>query len=349
MPHTAFADQTTKSFPAHCRNILSLHPTDYTGELVRLLVDISSATRLIDSGLRRSGIPDSTGNGDIQNEILSPKLGPQATLRASKSKEFDAEAATRILFKSLYHDGYLCAMLSNTADELLAMPDNVPFGSYALTCAPLERDPTFPEHSIGGTIFAVFKRTSLPASKGALSDLLRKGSEQVAAGYVLYGNSTVLTYTVGHGTYSFRMDPNIKEYFLASDEPLKIPASNRFTFINKQETAEMDDKGKKIVDYITQKELSVQYSGNLVNDVHHHLSCGGFSAFPPTKTHPSGTVHYLCEAAPIAFLVEQAGGKASTGTERVLDVKPKDINQRTPFYFGSSELVDAVEALLKTK
>mmetsp|Transcript_25281 Transcript_25281/g.42373 ORF Transcript_25281/g.42373 Transcript_25281/m.42373 type:complete len:385 (+) Transcript_25281:268-1422(+) len=374
VPVTKSLAHGANTFASHVRLAFSEKPTDYTGELPRLLTDIAMATRAIGASVRRNGIPSSMFETDPNarsysddasstsplSDLSSPpaapglrSVGSSASLLSTLSSrdtyvEFSAEVATRILFRSLYHDGHLCIMLSKTSEEPLMPPDNTPFGNYVLTFSALEKDPVFSYESVCGTVFSIYKRTSAAGNRGTVEDLLRKGSEQVAAGYVMYGNATVLVYSMGQGVHAFTMHPSIKEFFL-HPTPLRIPSGVKSLFLHYFQEPLWDEQTRKLVESLTgEGDYEIQYSNNLLADYHHFLAIGGLAAFPKSMTFPDGPVHYLSVAAPLAFLTEQAGGSATDGSVRILDKKVKSIHETTALYLGSADVLKVVDKFLSS-
>jgi len=334
------SQKSERTFGSHVRLAFAENPTDYTGELVRLMEDIAMATRMISAGVRGAGLPRN------HTSAVKPLESDEAavTRRPTDAREFDADIATQILYRTLYHDGHLCILLSNCHTEPLNLPDNVPFGNYVLTFSALERDPVFPEYSICGTIFSVYKRISSAGQRGTVEDLLRPGTAQVAAGYVIYGNAGVLAYTIGRGVHWFSMHPNIKEYFLVEEKVR--PGPGKFCFVNRQEEPEWGEKTKQLIDHMSEAGYSIQYSRSLVSDFHHLLACGGLIAVPKKVDDDNYGVHYLCTAAPLAYLMEQAGGKAISYKGRLLDVKVSDLHQKSPMFIGTTDAIDMVDKFL---
>jgi len=262
--------------------------------------------------------------------------------------EVTADIATRILYEALYHDGYLCILLSNNSDAPLLPPNDCPFGSYVLTFSALERDPLFPCDSVSGTIFAVYKRISAEGNRGTEEDLLRKGSEQVAAGYILYGNNTVLVYTVGQGVHSFSMHPSVKEFF-AHSLSLRVPHANRSLFINFDEEQSWDADTRRAFHSLTDHDFEIQYSSNILADFHHQLGAGGVAAFPKSTQCPDGPLDYLTQAAPLAFIIEQAGGVATDGQSRLLEKKAKSLHDKTALFMGCPVSMSLLSNALKAQ
>jgi fructose-1,6-bisphosphatase I len=202
-----------------------------------------------------------------------------------------------------------------------------------------------------GTIFSVFRRKSSVGDLANVNDFLQRGSEQVAAGYVIYGSSTMLVYTTGHGVNGFTLEPSIGEFCL-SHENMKTPDSGSIYSINE---GNLFSSGKGVQDYIhwckqtdkkTSRPYSARYIGSLVADFHRNLIKGGIYIYPGTEKNPEGKLRLQYECNPLAFLVEQAGGKATDGKRRIMDIQPKDLHERTPFFIGSKNMVEQVEKLI---
>ena len=201
-----------------------------------------------------------------------------------------------------------------------------------------------------GTIFSIFRRTSL-SGKGLVEDFLQRGTEQVAAGYIIYGSSTMLVYTTGHGVNGFTLDPSIGVFCL-SHPNLKTPETGQIYSVNE---GNFNYFSKDIQEYIHYcqgtandfgKSYSCRYIGSLVADFHRNLIKGGIYMYPSTEADPKGKLRLLYECNPLAFIVEQAGGKASTGFERIMEIKPEKLHQRVPYFVGSKKMVEKAEELL---
>ena len=199
-----------------------------------------------------------------------------------------------------------------------------------------------------GTIFSIYKLKGDDPGKASISDCLQHGYEQVAAGYVIYGSSVVMVYTTGHGVHGFTYDPTIGE-FLLSHENIITPTSGKYYSINEGSYAQFNEGTKKYLDYIkeedpeTNRPLSTRYVGSLVADFHRNLLTGGVFIYPPTSKHLKGKLRLMYEANPLAFICEQAGGRATNGRDRILDIQPLELHQRTPLYIGSVDDVILAE------
>jgi len=251
--------------------------------------------------------------------------------------------------------GVLCAMASEENADIIEVPDNLPQGDYILIFDPLDGSSNIDANVNIGTIFSIRKKTS-DRPYVTLADFLQKGTEQVAAGYFLYGSSTMLVYTTGHGVNGFTLDPSVGE-FLLSHPDIKTPEMGKIYSVNEAYTYYWDEPTRRVVDYFKSPEnergkpYSSRYIGSLVADFHRNLIYGGIFMYPADKRDPAkprGKLRLLCEAAPLAFVVEQAGGAASDGKTRILDIKPERLHERVPLFIGSKKDVEKAEELLNS-
>ncbi len=303
-----------------------------------LVTQVGLVGKLIAQDLRRAGLLDilgSTGDTNVQGETV---------------KKLDA-IANDAFVKVFEHSGYVCALASEEMEKPISLPGNWPQGQYILLFDPLDGSSNTDNNMPLGAIFSVLKhdRTDrLPTD----DELIRRGTEQVAAGYLLYGSSTMLVYTVGQGTYGFTLDPGIGEYLL-SHKRMTIPDKGKVYSANEGNYNKWSAGTKKyldslkVVDKATSRPYSTRYTGCLVADVHRLLLGGGIYLYPGETDKPEGKLRLLYEANPLAFVVEQAGGKASTGTSRIMEVEPKQLHQRVPLIIGSSRDVEQAEAFIQ--
>jgi fructose-1,6-bisphosphatase I len=253
--------------------------------------------------------------------------------------------ADQVLFHALDHTGNLCCMASEEHPEILPIPERFPTGEYALLFDPLDGSSNIDVNVNIGTIFSVHRKVSRGA-RGGLEDCLQPGCRQVAAGYVVYGSSTMLVYTTGAGVHGFTLDPSIGEFIL-SHPGIRIPEPPaRIYSVNEAYYARWSAGQKALVDGFKEDSFSARYIGSLVADAHRTLLKGGLFMYPADGQSPCGKLRLLYEAAPMAFVFQQAGGRASDGERDILDVKPSELHQRTPLYLGAAGLVDRAEAAL---
>lgn len=309
-----------------------------TGGLAGLLAQIGLVGKLIAQDLRCAGLIDilgATGEINVQGEAV---------------KKLD-EIANGIFVTAFHQSGLVCALASEEMEKPVLLPENWPQTKYMLLFDPLDGSSNTDCNMPLGTIFSVVKamrNDRMPTE----DDLVCKGTEQVAAGYLLYGSSTMLVYTVGQGVHGFTLEPGIGEYLL-SHEQIRIPARGKVYGVNEGNYHKWTTGTKKYVDYLkvadkaTGRPYSVRYSGCLVADVHRILLGGGVYLYPGELDKPEGKLRLLYEANPLAWVVEQAGGRASNGTMRILDVEAKQLHQRVPLIIGSAEDVQDAEAFIQ--
>jgi fructose-1,6-bisphosphatase I len=313
-----------------------LHP-EATGELSGILYDMALAAKMISSKVRRAGLADilgSTEHENVQGEI---------------QQKLDVFANDTII-KAMDHGGRLCAMASEEEPDIIPIPDQFRCGKYVLLFDPLDGSSNIDVNVPVGTIFSVVRKITRGA-RGEMEDLLQPGRRQVAAGYVIYGSSTMLVYTTGQGAHGFTLDPSIGE-FLLSHPDIRIPERGRYLSVNDSYEEDWAEPVKQLMHRYRgigspRKPLSVRYVGSLVADFHRNLLGGGVFCYPGNRKNPNGKLRLLYEANPLAFVVEQAGGLACDGTTRILDVNPTELHQRTPLFIGSKDEVEAATAMLK--
>jgi fructose-1,6-bisphosphatase I len=309
---------------------------DATGEFSGVLYDLALAAKMISNKVRSAGLADvlgATARENVQGEV---------------QQKLDV-LANETIIKALDHGGRLCAMGSEEEDDLIPIPEGFKQGRYALLFDPLDGSSNIDVNVPVGTIFSVLKKVST-GPKGELTDLLQPGCQQVAAGYVIYGSSTMLVYTTGHGVHGFTLDPMLGE-FLLSHPDMCIPERGRYLSVNDSYEPLWTDAVRALMRHYRgldgrRTPLTGRYVGSLVADFHRNLIGGGIFAYPANAKAPSGKLRLLYEASPLAFIVEQAGGAATDGTRRILDIVPTALHQRTPLYIGSKHEVAAAEQFL---
>ena len=316
------------------------HYPGATGALTNILYDIALAAKMIASKTVRAGLSDilgSAGKENIQGEVVQ-KLD---------------EYADRIIFKLNDHTGRLAVMASEEHEDILPIPDHFPDGPYVLLYDPLDGSSNIDVNVSIGTIFAIYRRKTA-SGRGTLEDCLQKGSDLVAAGYVIYGSSTMLVYSTGQGVHGFTLDPTIGEFFL-SHPNIRIPDKPKFYSVNQGYEQFWSEGVNRYTEWLqgkdkTNKPLSMRYIGSLVADFHRNLLTGGVYYYPADSKDGSlstGKLRLVYECAPMAFLAEQAGGAASTGRERILDLQPTALHQRVPFFVGNAALVKKAEEFIQ--
>ena len=315
-----------------------LHP-EATGELSSILYDLALAAKLIASKVRMAGVIDVLGAAGSEN------------VQGEQQQKLDV-IANEIVVKAMDHGGRLCAMASEEEADIIPIPDGFRLGKYLLMFDPLDGSSNIDVNVPVGTIFSVVKKITR-GQRGEMKDFLQPGRKQVAAGYVIYGSSTMLVYTTGQGAHGFTLDPGIGE-FLLSHPDIKIPSAGRYLSVNDSYEPLWEPGVRTLMRRYRglegdRKALNVRYVGSLVADFHRNLLGGGVFAYPANTKSPKGKLRLLYEANPLAFIVEQAGGAATDGRTRILDVPPTELHQRTPLYIGSRDEVDlATSALAST-
>jgi fructose-1,6-bisphosphatase I len=260
--------------------------------------------------------------------------------------------ANEIIVKAMDHTGRLAAMASEEEPDIIAIPDEFKCGKYVLLFDPLDGSSNIDVNVPVGTIFSVLKKITRGA-RGNLEDMLQPGRRQVAAGYVIYGSSTMLVYTTGQGVHGFTLDPSIGE-FLLSHPNIELPRRGRYLSVNNSYEQSWDSRVTGLMRRYrgldgVQKPMNERYVGSLVADVHRNLTGGGgLFAYPANAQSPHGKLRLLYEANPLAFIVKEAGGAAIDGMQDILDVNPTELHQRTPLYIGSRDDVETARALLAT-
>ena len=313
-----------------------LHP-EATGELSGILVDLALAAKMIAMKVRMAGVIDILGAAGTDN------------VQGEHQQKLDV-IANEIVVKAMDHGGRLCAMASEEEADLIPIPDGFKLGKYLLMFDPLDGSSNIDVNVRVGTIFSVVKKHSRNGPRGELKDFLQPGRKQVAAGYVIYGSSTMLVYTTGQGAHGFTLDPSIGE-FLLSHPDIRIPSTGRYLSVNDSYEPLWEPGVRTLMRRYRgiegdRKPLNVRYVGSLVADFHRNLLGGGVFAYPANAKSPKGKLRLLYEANPLAFIVEQAGGAATDGRTRILDVTPTELHQRTPLYIGSKDEVELASAAL---
>lgn len=311
-----------------------------TGDFSGLLRDLTLAIKIIHREVIRAGLVDilgATGQENVQGEIVQ-KLD---------------EYANDVIFRAMDHGGHLCAMASEENEELLKIPDEYPKGKYVLLFDPLDGSSNIDANVSIGTIFSIHRRVT-DSGDGTNADALQQGYKQVAAGYTIYGPSTMLVYTAGRGVFGFTLDPSVGE-FLLSHPNIRIPDHKGIYSVNEGNYNKWSPEMRHYIDWCkrdlpqeNKKAYSLRYIGSMVADVHRTLLYGGVFLYPADVKSKKGKLRLLYEANPMSFIVEQAGGKATDGLgNRLLEIEPKELHQRVPLVVGSPKNVEEVESFLQ--
>jgi fructose-1,6-bisphosphatase I len=256
------------------------------------------------------------------------------------------------MIKALDHGGNLCCMVSEEEEDIIPIPAHYPLGKYVCLFDPLDGSSNIDANVSVGTIFSIYRRITEDDSPGEEIDCLQPGRQQVCAGYVIYGSSTMLVYTTGKGVHGFTLDPSFGEFVLSHPD-IRIPEKAKIYSVNESNFDYWDESVKNYIRYVkatdnkTNRPLNSRYIGSMVSDVHRNLLYGGIYLYPASSKAPNGKLRLTYEANPMAFIIEQASGKASSGHQDIMQMKPESLHQRVPLFIGSSYDVQMVEDYLR--
>ena len=309
---------------------------DYsTGEFSRILRDIGFAGKVVHREVNKAGLVEilgETGTKNVQGESVQ-KLDEYANSRFIEALKFGGECA---------------GICSEENEKIIAFDDDNSINSkYVIAMDPLDGSSNIDVNVSVGTIFTIYKRKSGFLGKPCRKeDFLQKGTSQVAAGYIIYGSSTMLVYTAGHGVNGFILDPSIGEFCLSHPQ-IKIPKTGRFYSYNHGNYTKFSKGIRKYVDHTFRESVcGYRYVGSMVADIHRNLLKGGLFMYPKTSDSVDGKLRLVYECNPMAFIVEQAGGRATNGRDRIMEIEPRELHQRTPIFIGSEDMVKEVESFL---
>ncbi len=312
-----------------------------SGELSSLLASIRLAAKIVNREINKAGLADiigASGNDNIQGE-------EQQKLDLYANEKFKAALEAR---------DQVCGVASEEEDEAVAFSKELNKNAkYVVLMDPLDGSSNIEVNVSVGPIFSIYRRVSPVGTPPTQEDFLQPGNKQVAAGYVIYGSSTMLVYTTGNGVNGFTYDPSLGTFYL-SHENMRIPENGKIYSINEGNYIRFPTGVKKYIKFCQEnvpeegRPYTSRYIGSLVADFHRNLLKGGIYLYPSTQSHPNGKLRLLYECNPMAFLIEQAGGLASDGARRIMDIKPTELHQRVPFFVGSKNMVHKVETFLET-
>lgn len=294
-----------------------------SGELSQLLRDIALASKVVNREVNKAGLIDIMGNVGAQNTA------------GEEQQKLDVLANIRFT-RALAKGGEVCALVSEESESFVDLSND---GRYVIAIDPLDGSSNIDVNVSIGTIFSIYRRKTEAGTAISDMDILQKGSEQVAAGYVLYGSSTMLVYTTGHGVNGFTYEPTLGEYFL-SHPHMRMPLDGTIYSINEGSANSFSPSLMQYLQYCKDGAYTARYVGSLVADFHRNLLKGGIYIYPATSKNPEGKLRLMYECNALAFIAEQAGGVASTGSVRILDIVPDKLHQRVPFYVGSKNMVE---------
>ncbi len=323
----------------HISDEKNFHP-DATGDFSALLHDLAFAIRIISRDVRRAGLSDVLG------------LTNETNVHGEQVRKLD-KYANEIIINAMFRGGHVAAMASEEEVNLILPRGEVKSARYVMAFDPLDGSSNIDVNITIGTIFSIYRRLGENLnSPGSVSDLLQQGYKQVAAGYALYGSSTMLVYTTGHGVNAFTYDPTLGE-FLLTNENLKIPARGTMYSCNSGNHSKWTKNFRQYIDYLEmpssdgRRPYQMRYIASGVADIHRTLHYGGIYAYPDDSSLPLGKFRLVYEANALAMIVEQAGGRASNGKKRIQEIVPQEIHERTPLIIGSREDVAECELFLE--
>lgn len=310
------------------------------GELSSLLHHIGTAAKMVNKKVNKAGLVEILGQSGSVN------------VQDEEQQKLD-KYADEVFIDALLASGECCGFASEeNQNEIVFTETFAKNGNYVVCMDPLDGSSNIDVNVSIGSIFSIFRRISPRGSEVTLADFLQEGSRQVAAGYVIYGSSTMLVYSTGRGVNGFTLDPSIGEFCLSHPE-IKTPKRGKMYSVNEGNYLKFPEGVKKYIKYCqeidktTDRPYTSRYIGSLVSDVHRNMLRGGIFMYPSSESYPSGKLRLVYECNPVAFIVEQAGGIASNGRSRILDIIPDVLHQRTSFYAGSEDMVTRLEGMLR--
>lgn len=309
------------------------------GELSRLLRDIAIAAKIVNREVNKAGLMDILGQAGSTN------------IQGESQQKLDIFANEQFI-SALTSGGECCIVASEENEDIIIIdPKDRKAGKYVVAIDPLDGSSNIDVNVPVGTIFSIYRRKDFDTAPG-LADVLQKGTEQVAAGYIIYGSSTMLVYTTGRGVNGFTLDPSIGEFCL-SHPGVRVPEDGTIYSINEGYYMHFPKGVKQYIKYCQEEDRSTKrpytsrYIGSMVADIHRNLIKGGIFIYPHTAATPSGKLRLVYECNPMAFIIEQAGGRATNGTTRILSMEVEELHQRTPVFIGSKNMVIHAEEFMR--
>jgi len=310
------------------------------GDLSRLLRDLGLAAKIVNREVNKAGLVDILGSAGTTN------------VQGEEVKKLDVFANKRFI-AALELGGQCCGIASEENTDFISFHDAASMdANYVVALDPLDGSSNIDVNVSVGTIFSIYRRVSQPKGQVTEEDFLQKGSEQVAAGYIIYGSSTMLVYSTGHGVNGFTLDPSIGEFCLSHPD-MNIPKKGKTYSVNQGNFFSFNEGVKSFIRYCMEPDknsgrpYSSRYIGSMVADIHRNIISGGIFMYPITSDAPRGKLRLLYECNPMAFIVEQAGGRATDGTRRILDITPHELHQRSPIFIGSEQMVLEAEKIIQ--
>lgn len=309
-----------------------------TGELSRLINSIRLAAKVVNHEVNKAGLVDILGDVGRSN------------IQGEEQKKLDV-FANETFIQALANREIVCGIASEENEDFISISgkDKAHKNHYVLLIDPLDGSSNIDVNVSVGTIFSVYRRLTPVGTPVTLEDFLQPGHRQVAAGYVIYGSSTMLVYTTGHGVNGFTLNPAIGTFYLSHPD-MHFPNSGNIYSVNEGNYVHFPQGVKNYIKFcqeeVEDRPYTSRYIGSLVSDIHRNMLKGGIYLYPHTSASPAGKLRLLYECNPMAFIIEQAGGRATNGKQRILDLQPERLHQRTPFYAGSRQMVTDLERFL---
>jgi fructose-1,6-bisphosphatase I len=309
-----------------------------SGELSSLINAIRLAAKTVNHEVNKAGLVDIVGAHGETNA------------HGEDQQKLDV-LANRVFIKALQNREIICGLASEEEEDFLTfdIDSKANNNKYIVLIDPLDGSSNIDVNVSVGTIFSIYRRISKVGAPAQMEDFLQKGHSQVAAGYIVYGTSTMLVYTTGRGVHGFTLNPALGTFYLSHPD-MKFPKTGHIYSINEGNYFHFPEGIKLYIKYCqangANRPYTSRYIGSLISDFHRNLIKGGIYLYPSTKNHPNGKLRLLYECNPIAFLTEQAGGKATNGQKRILDINPKQLHQRVPFYCGNAEMINRLVGFL---
>lgn len=310
------------------------------GELSALLSSIRLAGKVVNQQINKAGLAEILGKAGKEN------------VQGESQTKLDI-LANEIFMSTLRNRGEICGLASEELEDYLVFNDEIhKKAKYVVLIDPLDGSSNIDVDITVGTIFSIYRRITLEGSKAELKDFLQPGTKQVASGYLIYGTSTILVYTTGNGVNGFTFDPGVGSFFL-SHPNIKYPPSGSIYSVNEGNYVHFPTGIKKYIKWVQElneeenRPFTSRYTGSLVADFHRNMLLGGIYLYPQGTTAPQGKLRLLYECNPLAFLTEQAGGKASDGFRKIMELQPEELHERAPFICGNKEMVEKAEEFMQ--
>lgn len=310
-----------------------------SGELSRLINSIRLAGKIVNHEVNKAGLVDILGTAGAEN------------IQGEDQQKLDLYA-NEVFINTLINREIVCGIASEEEDDFISIKggNNKNDNKYVVLMDPLDGSSNIDVNVSVGTIFSIYRRVTPSGTPVTIEDFLQAGNQQVAAGYIIYGTSTMIVYSTGHGVNGFTLNPAIGTYYL-SHPNMKFPEKGNIYSVNEGNYVHFPQGVKDYIKYCQFEEedrpYTSRYIGSLVSDFHRNMIKGGIYIYPNTSKNPNGKLRLLYECNPMAFIAERAGGKASNGFQRILDIKPTELHQRVPFFCGNKEMVEKAEEFMK--